>query len=115
MAPTNIRVERNIERAFDLVREVADHPDRFPDQFVAIPLDPETLARLFSKERLRLLRVLRDAGPFESIGALADALERDQTRVSRDLVELVHAGLARIERRGKTKIVKASDRAIVLA
>lgn len=109
------RVTRNIRRAFALVEDVIAHPEAYPEKFIAIPLDDEVLSRLLSRERLRLLRVLRDEGPFDSVNALAAELGRAQSRVSRDLADLQVAGLVSVERRGKSKRVRATDRPIVLA
>lgn len=108
------KAQENIRRAFQLMRDVAAHPDHFPDRFVAIPLDPEMISRIFTEERIRLLKELRERGPFRSVGKLADRVKRDETRVSRDLRFLVDAGLASTQRRGKSKEVRGTDRPIVI-
>jgi len=107
--------ERNIERAFRLMREVAKEPGRFPPRFIAIPLDPALVGTIFTPERIRLLKELRDRGPVESMGSLAGRVHRDQTRVSRDVQFLADAGLVVTERHGKSKRVRATERPIVIA
>lgn len=109
------QVRRNLRRAFALARDVVQHPEAYPERFVAIPLEPETVRRLLSTERVRLLRQLRDEGPFDSVGELAEALRREPTRVSRDVSALAGAGLVVVERHGKRKRVRAPRRPIVLA
>lgn len=108
-------VKKNIESAFELAREIIENPEKFPRKFLAIPLDPETVSRLLSKERIRLLRAVRTNRRFESVSKLALELKRDQGRISRDLAVLAKAGLVVVERRGKSKLVRASERPIVLA
>lgn len=107
--------EDHIHHAFEMARRVVDRPDRYPEAFVVVPMDPEILGSILSEQRIRMLRAIREEGPFESVNELADFLQRDQSRVSRDLKRLVEAGLALTERRGKAKRVAASDREILLA
>ena len=96
------------------VDEKAANPDHFANQFVAIPLDPKMMAGIFTEERIRLLKELRERGPFPGVGQLAGRVHRDATRVSRDLRFLVDAGLATTRRRGKAKEVTGTDRPIVI-
>ncbi len=112
---TQSEPEDNIRHAFELARRVAEDPESYPRRFVVVPLDPEILKGVLSDERIRMLHVIRESGPFESVKALASALERDQSRVSRDLKQLVEAGLVSTARAGKSKKVSASDREILLA
>ena len=108
------KAQENIRRAFQLMRDVAANPDHFPDRFVAIPLDPKMIAGIFTEERIRLLKEIREQGPFHSVGQLASRVHRDETRVSRDLRFLVDAGLASTRRRGKAKEVSGTNRPIVI-
>jgi DNA-binding transcriptional ArsR family regulator len=107
--------EKHITHAFEMAREIVWKPERYPDRFIVIPLDPSIVGRILSPERLRLLHTLRTRGSFDSINELADVLHRDQSRVSRDLDLLVDAGLARTMRHGKAKRVEADDREVFLA
>lgn len=107
--------EERIELAFRLAKEVAADPDRFPDDFIVLPLEPGMIGHLLTDERIRLLRTLREHGPYESVTALAEAVDRDQGRVSRDLHALSEYGLVLLERTGKSKRVEASNRPIILA
>lgn len=107
--------EDHIRHSFELARRIARRPDHYPEHFVVVPLDPGILKRVLSEERIRMLHAIREEGPFESINDLAAFLERDQSRVSRDLRTLVDTGLVITERVGKAKRVLASDREILLA
>lgn len=115
MTPPKPTPEDHIRGAFDLARRVAEHPEEYPKHFVVVPLDPDILKEVLSEERLRMLRAVREEGPFESVNALAARLGRDQSRVSRDLRRLADAGLVVTERTGRAKRVAASDREILLA
>lgn len=106
--------QRNLEKGFAVSDEILAHPEQFPDDFLCLPLDSEVIGHILSPERVRLLRVLRDDGPFDSIGALAAALGRDATRVSRDVTDLEVAGLVASERKGKEKRLAATRRFILL-
>ncbi|MBI4393313.1 MAG: hypothetical protein HY556_05885 [Euryarchaeota archaeon] len=108
------QVDRNLRRAFALTGDVIKNPDKYPDDFLAIPLDPDLLARTFSKERVRLLNRLRERDGFDSVKALAKSLGRDTGRVSRDMTLLEELGLVILERKGKAKRVRATKRPIIL-
>lgn len=108
-------VERNLEDAFDRAHEMIEDPESYPDEFVTLRLGDETLLRILTDERLRLLRTVRDEGPFASIAELARTVDRDPSRVGRDLTWLDEAGLVRLERRGRSKTVEGTDRMILLA
>jgi predicted transcriptional regulator len=89
-------------------------PGRYPDDLILVPLDTENISRAFSPERVRLMRLVRDRGPFASVGELARSLGRDMTSVSRELGDLVAYGFVAVERHGKQKRVVYRDRPILL-
>lgn len=111
---TDQDVERNLDRAFELAREVIEDPEAFPDEFVTLPLDEELVLHVLTRERLHLLRTVRDSGPFDSITQLADTVDRDPSRVGRDLTWLVEAGLIRLVQHGRAKQVQGTGRKILL-
>ncbi|MHB8584813.1 MAG: HVO_A0114 family putative DNA-binding protein [Thermoplasmatota archaeon] len=92
-----------------------EKPDAYREQFIALPMDPELLARIFTPQRIRLFNEVRSAGGFESLNALAEALGRPQNRVSRDVGDLSDAGLINVERHGKSKRIHSIDKPIILA
>lgn len=107
-------MNRNLDRLGVFTRELIRNPDKYPDDFVAIPLDDDLVPSILSPERIRLIRRLRDHGPYKSVSALARSLKRDQGRVSRDLSYLAGSGLVIVERKGKRKIVRAPKKPILL-
>lgn len=102
------------ERAFELLEAAVEDPSSYPERFVAFELDEDTLPRILTRQRLRLLRVLRQEGPVESVTRLSERLGRDQGQVSRDLAYLEGWGLVELERDGRSKTVRAPDRPILL-
>lgn len=108
------RIDRNIELARELTRDVAENPEAYPEEFVVIPMESDSLTELLTGERARILSTLRDEGPFESVRALAEALGRDPSRVGRDLDLLEGAGLVETEKRGRSRRVDGSGKAIVV-
>lgn len=108
-------IERSIGQAFSLARDVVEDPEGYPDEFVTLHLGDETILRILTEERIRLLRTVRDEGPFESIAELARTVDRDPSRVSRDLKWLAEAGLVHLEQHGRSKTVEGTDRKILLA
>lgn len=108
------RAERNLDLAFEIARDVVEDPERYPEDFVVLPLEDDLLTRVLTRERTRVLQVLRDHGPYASVRALAQELDRDPSRVGRDLQLLEHLGLVELERRGRAKRVSGTGRPILV-
>lgn len=106
--------DRIFDRTIKMTEDIIAHPDKYPDDFVVIPLEPGLLSQILSRERIRLLSLLREHGPFKSVGALAKALGRSESRVSRDLMMFEGSGLVVVEREGKSKTVRATELPILL-
>lgn len=104
-----------IHDATDFIRRVVDHPEAFPERFVSIPMDPDLIARVLSREKSRLVRHLQEHGAVDSLHALAAALGRNYPSVSRDVSALVEAGLLTTERHGRTKRIIATGRPVIVA
>ena len=108
---------RAVDEAFAVVRQTLADPHAFPDNAVIIPIhslidDPRSP---LSRERLRLLDMVRTEGPFASITLLAHALHRPRTRVGDDVGLLRAAGLLRTRRCGRDSHIEATQRIVVLA
>src|SRR6267378_24437 len=78
---TDTEMRRRIDTAFEFLRRVAEHPDRFPDQAVLFLMDPGEIASAITKERLRVLRELEAREPpprsTDGLGHLHPALHRE--------------------------------------
>lgn len=103
-----------MKRAFDFFDEVIKNPDAYPDSFVAIPRDPDLIAKLLSRERTKILDYLEKNGPLESLQMLADALGRDKGAVSRDVGSLAAVGLVNVSKNGRRKRLNATRRPILV-
>jgi len=106
--------DRNVERGIALLRDAIANPEDYPDRFVCIPLDPDLIPKILSRERIRLMREVLEVGEFDSVQELAVRLGRDPTRVGRDLKDLEIRGLLSLEREGKRKRIKARPVPIIL-
>lgn len=101
-----------MKSATAFVRKVANNPSAFPDAFVAIRRD--TVAKILSGERSRLLDLLERHGPFPEVQLLAEALDRKPSAVARDLKDLEAAGLVERRRRGKSVLIEATRKPVLV-
>lgn len=106
--------KKSIKSAFDLAKKVVENWDEFPDEFIAIPVTSPLASSLFTPERRRLLLELKTHGTHKSIGALADCLGRDATRVGRDIKPLIDVGLVLATPFGKNKKLSATNRPVII-
>lgn len=109
------RMKKGIEAAFAKFQAILKDPAAHMDSAVVV-IDLASAADVFSQERVRLLQRLRDrASGYASVTALAKALRRDPSRVSRDLDVLEEAGLVVRTRTGKAKRIEYRRGPIMLA
>ncbi len=94
------RIEEKWDAVEGFLFEVLRKPDKYPDKLAVFVLEDEELYRLFSKERLRLLKVLKER-EFASVIELSEYLGRDKAAVDRDLKILEEYGLVKRIREGK--------------
>ena len=106
--------KRRTDDTWFMNRDMIEDPGSYPDDFLALPLDPDEISGLLTPERMRILRHLRDRKAVYSVSELAEVLGRDVSRVSRDLKELSEWGLVELTRNGKAKEVRRTARVIVL-
>lgn len=103
-----------MKTATDFVRIVIKDPGSYPDSFISLPMDPDLIASVLSRERTRLVQYLERHGPAGSVHALADALGRNYASVSRDLGVLIDIGLVESRLQGKTKRLTATRRPVLI-
>lgn len=87
--------------------------DHLPDDFIAMALNYDLITGILTKERIRIVNYLREHGPVDSLQELAQALDRDRSAVSRDLVMLEHR-LVEVTKNGRQKMIRARNRPIVI-
>jgi predicted transcriptional regulator len=104
----------DMRQATDFIRAVVRDPAAFPGSFISLPMDPDLIATVLSRERIRLVQLLQIRGPIDTVHGLADALHRNYASVSRDLGFLVGMGLVVTEKRGRRKAIQATGRPILI-
>lgn len=81
-----------------------------PDRLVVFVWSEEELTRLFTPERLRLLRRVCKR-PYESLSELAREVGRDVSAVRKDVRRLAGYGLLRLEREGnRVRVLTDAER-----
>ncbi len=80
--------------------EAIREPDKYPDKLAVFVLTDEELHQIFTRERLRLLRALKEK-EYESVTELSTRLGRDKAAVTRDLKLMWEYGLVRLEKEGR--------------
>jgi predicted transcriptional regulator len=106
--------QKGIKAATDFIRAVAKAPAAYPETFISLPMDPDLIASVLSRERTRLVQYLLQHGPAHSVHALAEALHRNYASVSRDLGVLIDIGLVAAEQQGRTKELRATGRPVIV-
>jgi DNA-binding MarR family transcriptional regulator len=101
-----------MKSATAFIRKVAANPSAYPDQFVAIRRD--TVAKILSGQRSRLLDVLEVHGPYREVQQLAAALKRKPSAVARDVKDLEAVGLVERRRHGRRVTIAATRRPVLI-
>lgn len=104
-----------IDAAFRFSEHVVEEFDQYPDEFIAIPMTSRLAGQLFTEARRQLLEELRSHGEHESVAALAACVDRDASRVGRDLKPLIDVGLVRAKPFGKSKHLSLTNRPVILS
>lgn len=90
-------MDKRIEEAFDIIEDMVENPDTYADDSIIFLLDDREIAQIFTRERLRLIRLIREQA-FASISELARQVKRDVSRVKKDLKILEKHGLIHLSR-----------------
>jgi predicted transcriptional regulator len=94
--------------AISFLKKVGRAPDKFPDKLAVFVLTDEELYQIFTKERFRILKALKEKR-FPSITMLSDFLGRDKAAVDRDLKILEEYGLIKRVKKGN-RVVPVLDK-----
>jgi predicted transcriptional regulator len=94
------------------ILKVARNPQKFPHHFVAIRR--QSVARILSGERTRLLDLLEAHGPYPQIQELAAALKRKPSSVARDLRDLEATGLVERTPDGRNVRIQATCKPVLV-
>ena len=105
-------VKNPMAEATEFILKVAKNPERYPQNFVVLQRD--TVAKILSGERVRILDYLEKYGSTPELQKLARALGRMNSAVARDLKELEAAGLVERKRNGKAVMISSTRRPILV-
>ncbi|HEB78285.1 MAG TPA: hypothetical protein ENI90_07150 [Methylothermaceae bacterium] len=96
-------VEEAAQEVIDAWHRVERGEKPYPPKSEIWFTDLETLLKMLTPQRFRLLRQLRRSGP-SSIRALARSLKRDYKNVHRDVSELLRLGLLEKDEAGRIHV-----------
>lgn len=95
------------------IKEVISDPkkaEKLPE--TTVYLKPELIPKIFSKQRIRLLREIREENA--NVSQLSKRLNRKIENISRDLTYLREYGIVDLKRKGREKIpVIVKDRLVI--
>ena len=106
-------MEKRIEEAFDIIGDIVDNPDKYSEDTIIFLLDDREIASIFTRERLRLIRLIRDKS-FASISELAKLVKRDVSRVKKDLRLLEKHGIIHLSKNKNCVTIHTQTRGIFI-
>lgn len=104
-------VQERFNQAFAFLDQVLEDPDRYPDRMVVFFWSEEELSRLFTRERLKLLRKVKEKS-YRSMTELAEEIGRDISSVRKDLKLLEVYDLIQLEKVGNEVRISSDKEAI---
>lgn len=85
-----------------IIESMIKDPEGTPDKVLILDITEEKLAGLFTPNRLKLIRILKENN-IKSVGELAKKLDRPVESVSKDLKALQTYGILELIQNGKQK------------
>ncbi len=108
------RSERNMKIARALASKVFTEPDDYPENLVLLEIESGVAERMFTRERLEIIRTLRLDGPCASMEELAARVGREPEEMTLDLLDLDMIGLIEIAEIGKRMRIRAPECPIII-
>ncbi len=87
--------------------------DSLPDKAVLLSLSDEEITKIFTKERLRLIKTINQKHP-KTLSELSAIVERNLVAVERDLRILEDFGIVKLEKKGKEVMPTIEKKALIL-
>lgn len=106
-------MRRRVDAAFRFIERILENPEQYPDKTVVLLMDPQEIASILTKERLRLLRELQGRG-CGSIKELARSVGRAASCVRKDLLMLERFSLVRVSKAGNRMWARAATDGIYI-
>ena len=88
---------QRFQKAGQIIDSILQDPERYPDNAVMFLWGDEELSSIFTKERMRLLLTVKEQ-TYDSFSQLAEALDRDVSKVRKDVKLLEGYGLLTLEK-----------------
>lgn len=104
------------ESVMDFFGKIFKHPeklDSLSDKTLLLSLSDEEITKIFTKERLRLIRAIMEKKP-QNISWLAKIVDRDLSAVERDLKILEGFEIVKLEKTGKEVMPIIEKKALIL-
>jgi len=105
------------EEKWDAVKaylnKVWKEPGKYPDNGLLLSLSDEEITRIFTKERLKLVRLIQDKKPKNATG-LSELAERRLSAVMRDLKLLEQFHIVELQKKGKNIVPTVKKEILIL-
>jgi len=95
------------------LNKVWKEPDKYPDKGLLLSLSDEEITQIFTKERLKLVRLIQDKKP-KNATRLSELAERRLSAVMRDLELLQHFHMVELQKKGKNIIPTVKKEILIL-
>lgn len=95
------------------LNKVWKEPDKYPDKGLLLSLSDEEITQIFTKERLKLVRLTQDKKP-KNATELSELAERRLSAVIRDLELLERFHIVELEKKGKNVVPTVKKEILIL-
>ena|SRR3989344_7995680 len=95
------------------LNKVWKEPDQYPDKGLVLSLSDEETTQIFTRERLRLLRLIQSNGP-KNVTKLSKLADRRLSAVIRDLELLERFHLVELQKKGKNIVPTVKKEILIL-
>lgn len=95
------------------LNKVWKEPDKFPDKGLLLSMSDEEITKIFTKERLRLIRLIQEKKP-KNATELSRLVERRLSAVIRDLELLESFHIVELQKQGKNIVPQVKKEILIL-
>ena len=95
------------------LNKVLENPNKYPDKGLLLSLSDEEITQIFTKERLKLVRLIQSKKP-KNATELSGLAERRLSAVIRDLALLEKLHIIELEKKGKNIVPKVTKEILIL-
>lgn len=110
-------VYKMTEEKWDAIKaylnKVWKEPGKYPDKGLLLSLSDEEITQIFTKERLRLVRLIQDSKP-KNATELSVLAERRLSAVIRDLELLEKFHIVELQKKGKNIVATVKKEILIL-